>query len=161
MREHDEKYTAREKVLNEASRRSEEPGVSLGDLVALMKEGSASKSYLSSLYFAGAEGDHPYFLKNDRVAMGLAVLPEDAEKAGLSKRHPHQKEVIIVLDGVLHLEIVKQSGVRVEVDLSRGDLYVIEEGECHRITPVNDQDAAFLFVKTNPAQEPRGEDCSL
>ena len=90
----DEKYIEREKVLNEASRRGGEQGVSLGDLVALMKETSASKRYLSSLYFAGAEGDHPYFLKNDRVAMGLAVLPEDAEKAGLSKRHPHQKEVI-------------------------------------------------------------------
>lgn len=161
MREQDEKYVEREKVLNEASRRGGEQGVSLGDLVALMKEGSASKSYLSSLYFAGAEGDHPYFLKNDRVAMGLAVLPEDAEKAGLSKRHPHQKEVIIVLDGVLHLEVVKQSGERVELDLTQGDLYVIEEGECHRITPVDGKDAAFLFVKTNPAQEPRGEDCSF
>ena len=67
----DEKYIEREKVLNEASRRGGEQGVSLGDLVALMKETSASKGYLSSLYFAGAEGDHPYFLKNDRVAMGL------------------------------------------------------------------------------------------
>ncbi len=157
----DEKYVEREKVLNEASRRGGEQGVSLGDLVAVMKEESRSKGYLSSLYFAGAEGDHPYFLKNDRVAMGLAVLPEDAEKAGLSKRHPHQKEVIIVLDGTLQLEVVKQSGDRVEVALTQGDLYVIEEGECHRITPVNDQDAAFLFVKTNPAEEPRGEDCTL
>ena len=157
----DEKYIERDKLLSEASQHSEEPGVSLGDLVALMKEGSASKRYLSSLYFAGAEGDHPYFLKNDRVAMGLAVLPEDAEKAGLSKRHPHQKEVIIVLDGTLHLEVVKQSGERVELDLCQGDLYVIEEGECHRITPVHDQDATFLFVKTNPAQAPRGEACSL
>ena len=157
----DEKYLARTGVLFEAFRRSGGQEVALGDLVAVMKEESRSKGYLSSLYFAGAEGDHPYFLKNDRVAMGLAVLPEDAEKAGLSKRHPHQKEVIIVLDGTLHLEVVKQSGERVELDLCRGDLYVIEEGECHRITPVNDQDAAFLFVKTNPAQEPRGEDCSL
>ena len=157
----DEKYIVRTGVLNKASWRSEEPGVSLGDLVALMKEGSAAKGYLSSLYFASAEGDHPYFLKNDRVAMGLAVLPEDAEKAGLSKRHPHQKEVIIVLDGTLHLKVVKQSGERVEIDLCQGELYVIEEGECHRITPVRDQNAAFLFVKTNPAQEPRGEECSL
>ena len=161
MKEHDEKHVEREKVLSEASRRSEEPGVSLGDLVALMKQESRSKDYLSSLYFAGAEGDHPYFLKNDRVAMGLAVLPEDAEKAGLSKRHPHQKEVIIVLDGTLRLEVVKQSGERVELDLCQGDLYVIEEGECHRITPVDGKDAAFLFVKTNPTEEPRGEACDL
>ena len=161
MREQDEKYVEREKVLSEANQRSQEPGVSLGDLMALMKERSTSNGYLSSLYFAGAEGDHPYFLKNDRVAVGLAVLPEDAEKAGLSKRHPHQKEVIIVLDGVLRLEVMKQRGERVEINLAQGDLYVIEEGECHRITPVDGQDAAFLFVKTNPAQEPRGEDCIL
>ncbi len=61
----DEKYIARTGVLFEAFRRGGEQDVSLGDLVAVMKEESRSKGYLSSLYFAGAEGDHPYFLKSD------------------------------------------------------------------------------------------------
>ena len=157
----DEKYIERTAVLLEAFRRGGGPEVALGDLVAVMKEESGSKGYLSSLYFAGAEGDHPYFLKNDRVAMGLAVLPEDAEKAGLRKRHPHQTEVIFVLDGTVRLEVAKNRGRQVQIDLAQGDVYVIEPGECHRITPVDGQDAAFLFVKTNPAEEPRGQDCDL
>ena len=157
----DDKYLERTRLLVEAFRRGGQTGVALGDLVAVMKEESASKDYLSSLYFAGAEGDHPYFLRNDRVAMGLAVLPEDADKAGLRKRHPHQTEVIVVLDGTLRLEVTKNSGQPVQCVLAQGDVYVIEPGECHRILPVEGQDAAFLFIKTNPAQEPRGEDCDL
>ena len=157
----DEKYLERTRLLVEAFRRGGQAGVALGDLVAVMKEASASKDYLSSLYFAGAEGDHPYFLRNDRVAIGIAVLPEDAAKAGLRKRHPHQTEVIFVLDGVLRLEVATAGGQPVRRDLAQGDVYVIEPGACHRITPVEGREAAFLFVKTNPAQEPRGEDCDL
>ncbi len=157
----DEKYIGRTALLLEAFRRGEGRAVALDDLIALMKQESGAKGYLSSLYFAGAEGDHSFFLQNDRMAMGLVVLPEDAEKAGLRKRHPHQTEVIVVLDGTLRLEIAKNSGQHLQLDLVQGDVHVIEPGECHRITPVAGQDAAFLFVKTNPAQEPRGEECDL
>ena len=157
----DDKYLERTRLLVEAFRRGGQAGVALGDLVAVMKAESTSKDYLSSLYFAGAGGDHPYFLRNDRVAMGLAVLPEDADKAGLRKRHPHQTEVIVVLDGTLRLEVAKNSGPPVRCDLAQGAVYVIEPGECHRITPVEGQDAVFLFIKTKPAQEPRAEDCDL
>ena len=135
----DEKYIARTNLLLGALRRSEQPAVALGDLIAVMKEQSGS------LYFAGAEGDHPFFLRNDRMAMGLAVLPEDAETASLRKRHPHQTEVIVVLDGVLRLEVAKNSGEQVQRDLAQGDAYVIEPGECHRITPVDGQDVVFII----------------
>ena len=74
-------------------------------LVALMKKRSHLHPELSSLYFAGAFEDHKYFLKTNRVAVGLAVLPEDAAKAGLWKRHPHQQEAIFVLEGSIRLII--------------------------------------------------------
>jgi hypothetical protein len=38
---------------------------------------------------------------------------------------------------------------------------VIEKGQCHRILAINNQDATFLFVKTNPAEEPTEEPCQL
>ena len=157
----DDNYAERTDLLLGAFRRGDGRGVALGDLIAVMKDKSSAKDYLSSLYFAGAEGDHPFFLRNDRMAMGLAVLPEEASKAGLRKRHPHQTEVIVVLDGTLRLEIAKNNGQHLHLDLAQGDVHVIEPGECHRITPVEGQDAAYLFVKTNPAQEPRGEACDL
>jgi quercetin dioxygenase-like cupin family protein len=134
------------------------PALSLDQLIALMKERSASKSYLSSIYFAGADIDHPFFLKNDKVAIGIAVLPEDAEKAGKRKRHPHQVEIGVVLRGKLCLHMLEKNQER-SCDLKEGDEYVIQRDVCHWITAIPNTPSAFLFLKTNPAQEPRGVDC--
>ena len=157
----DEQYRARENLLNDAfmrsrGRRDGPTAIWLDCLVSLMKERSREKNFLSSIYFAGAEGDHPYFLKNERVAVGLSVLPEDRAKAGISKRHPQQQEVIFVLNGALLLE-VERNGRAIPEKLEAGTMRVIEKGQCHRISPINNQDATFLFVKTNPGEEPREE----
>ena len=109
--------------------------IPLDCLVSLMKERSAQQSFLSSLYFAGAEGDHPYFVKNERIAVGLSVLPEDRAKTELTKKHPHQQEVIFVLHGELILE-VDENGTAVQKRLGVGSVSVIEKGQCHRILPV-------------------------
>jgi hypothetical protein len=45
--------------------------------------------------------------------------------------------------------------------LEQGQMRVIEAGWCHRISTPDRPRAAFLFVKTNPALEPRSEDCEL
>jgi len=135
-------------------------GLSLEHLISAMKEGSKRDSFLSSIYFAGAEEDHSFFLKNDKVAIGLSVLPEDAHKAGLSKRHPHQQEVIVVLNGSLLLE-VEHEGRKLEKMLQEGDMFVIGKDACHRIAPIAGKAATYLFVKTNPTQEPRGLDCKM
>jgi quercetin dioxygenase-like cupin family protein len=124
-------------------------------LVALMKERSLKHPELSSLYFAGAFEDHPYCLKTDRIAVGLAVLPEDAPKAGLWKRHPHQQEAIFVLQGALKLIIENQPAEEVEA----GELRVIEKGQCHRIVPDDNHTCVYLFVKTHPTEEPISEGC--
>jgi quercetin dioxygenase-like cupin family protein len=123
-----------------------------------MRERSLSKPYLSSLYFAGADVDHPFFLKNETVAIGISVLPEDAEKAGKRKCHPHQVELIVVLLGALSLHTVEGNQKR-SYDLKKGAEFVIGKGVCHWITAVSDEPSAYLFVKTNPAQQPRGIDC--
>jgi mannose-6-phosphate isomerase-like protein (cupin superfamily) len=129
--------------------------LTLSALAAAMKAQSHECKHLSSIYFAGAEGDHPYFLNNDKIAVGIAVLPEDREKAGLAKRHPSQTEVIFVLSGALILEIEGEGKKRLE----SGAVAVIDNGKCHRIEPTENQDAVYLFVKTNPAEEPREEQC--
>jgi mannose-6-phosphate isomerase-like protein (cupin superfamily) len=135
--------------------------ISFGDLVALMKKRSAAYPELSSLYFAGADCDHPYFLVNDRVALGIAVLPENEFRSSIAKQHPHQNETIIVLDGELCLDIRSPDGERVRTELKTGDLTTIPPGQCHRILAKDNANAAFLFVKTSPATEPRAEICSL
>jgi hypothetical protein len=56
-------------------------GLDLMALVRLMRGRSQEHAYVSSLYFAGVEVDHPYFLRTDRVALGIAVLPEDRQTA--------------------------------------------------------------------------------
>jgi mannose-6-phosphate isomerase-like protein (cupin superfamily) len=134
--------------------------VILEQLVRLMKERSAGNHNLSYLYFAGSRDDHPYFLHNDRIAVGLAVLPEDAAKSRRAKRHPHQQEIIIVLDGQLCLER-NELGFDTARTLETGDVVIIDPGQCHRILPVNNHDAAYVFVKTNPDLEPREELCTL
>jgi quercetin dioxygenase-like cupin family protein len=132
--------------------------LSLDQLITLMKERSTSKPYLSSIYFAGADVDHPYFLKNDKLAIGISVLPEDAEKAGKRRRHPHQIEIIVVLHGRLCLHLFERNQER-SCDLNEGDNYVIEKNVCHWITAILNQHSAYMFFKTNPAKEPRGVEC--
>jgi len=133
-------------------------GMTLEALIDLMRGRSAESPRLSSLYFAGADRDHPYFLHNDKVAMGLSVLPEDEPKSRKAKRHPHQHEVVVVLEGGLRVEIL-QGGQWQPTDLIAGQVKVIYPNECHRIVS-GGQKAVFLFVKTRPAEKPREETCS-
>ncbi len=155
----DEEYRARQRLLKEAFTKSADKGklpiaVSLDVLVSLMKTESTAKGHLSSLYFAGSEGDHPYFLLNDKFAAGISVLPEDEAKTSQSKRHPNQREIVVVLKGALRLDVDGNWK-----SLREGAVEVIEKNQCHRILSVDKTDAVFLFVKTNPAEEPRGEEC--
>jgi len=160
----EEDYIQRQILLEKAWRQGrQEPGsraaACLSHLVSIMKEESKRKGYLSSIYFAGADVDHPYFLKNEQVAIGLAVLPEDAEKAGQPKRHRHQVEVIFVLEGALDLHMNMEDGAQ-RIPLEKGEHHVIERNKCHWVTPRAGADAVYLFVKTNPAMEPREEPCT-
>ena len=107
------------------------------------------------MYFAGADVDHPYFLQSDALGIGIAVLPEDAAKALTRKRHPHQVEVMFVLEGAMRLHIESNE----PVVLRKGDYYVVDKNVCHWVTPLENEPGAFAFVKTNPAQEPRGVSC--
>lgn len=133
------------------------PSIDLDSLVARIRQSCMQSPFLSSLYFAGADVDHPYFLKNNALAVGLAVLPEDSQKAGRPKRHPNQVEVIFVLQGSLRVwwgdEVKHQNRVLVE-----GDHYVIKKNLRHWITPVDNGRSLYVFVKTNPAQEPRSQE---
>jgi len=129
-------------------------------LETVMKEASRQNPALSSLYFAGAEEDHPFFLKNEDIAIGLAVLPEDEPKSAQSKLHPHQIETIFVLKGRLRLER-ERAGVLTSEVLERGSVATIERGQCHRIMAVDNTNAAYIFVKTDPAKSPRGVNCSF
>jgi mannose-6-phosphate isomerase-like protein (cupin superfamily) len=156
----DQVRTAKETLLENALRESVAGGgtgaVDLDILLGLMKQASREPALqpLSCLYFAGAFDDHRYFLHNRAVAIGLAVLPEDSEKAGQRKAHPHQQEIMVVLRGRLRVELEGESLEKVA-----GDVLVIDPGRCHRVLPINDEDAAYLFIKTWPAREPREVDC--
>ena len=134
--------------------------VALPQLVNLIKQRAARCPGLTSLYFAGAETDHPFFLQNSRVAVGISVLPEDAPKAGRTKRHPHQQEVIIVLEGEILLRL-QQGAVAENRKLLAGEMWVIGKDQGHCIRPVAGQQAVYMFIKTNPTLEPRGIDCRL
>jgi len=155
-----EEYVAREQLLKEAFANSAQGGdepiaVSLNTLVSLMRTRRTTKGPLSSLYFAGAEGDHPYFLRNDKVAIGISVLPEDSWKTRLSKRHPNQREIVIVLEGEIELHTDEDHSKT----MGKGEIQIIETDQCHSILPVPGRKAVFLFIKTNPDQEPRSKDC--
>jgi quercetin dioxygenase-like cupin family protein len=130
----------------------------LNKLVAAMKKAARFDASMSSLYFAGAIGDHPYFLKNDKFALGIAVMPEDREKAGVCKRHPHQQEFIIVLDGEIRVKVMSGKGYHDHI-VQSGESIVIGKGKGHSVFPVNDKKAVYLFLKSNPAIEPREEVC--
>jgi len=127
-------------------------------LFRLMRERSAAHPYLSSLYFAGAERDHPYFLWTDKVALGVAVLPEDGPKAGRWRRHPHQTEMLIVLEGELIVEFRDTSAVTQHTGVV-GSVFTIPPGTCHRVLAVEGTPAAYLFAKTHPVTEPRALEC--
>ncbi len=130
--------------------------IKLESLVRRMKREKRIWPFLSSLYFAGADVDHPYFLETDAVAIGIAVLPEDAAKAQQRKRHPNQFELIFVLEGSLCLYTDGAPLYRV---MRKGDVHEIPKNVCHWITPHENNDAVYLFVKTDPVQEPRSVDC--
>jgi hypothetical protein len=157
-----EKRIAQQRILEVAWRHSLErgdecPSLDIDSLVASMRESCKDASFLSSLYFAGADVDHPYFLKNKAIAVGIAVLPEDVEKAGRPRRHPHQVEVVFVLQGSLRLHSGENSNSRCAV-LAAGDYQVIKKDVRHWITPHERDDAIYAFVKTNPTEEPRSVD---
>lgn len=133
-------------------------GMTLDALVALMRSRSTASHGLTSLYFAGADGDHPYFLRTDKVAFGLSVLPEDEWRSSREKLHPHQHEVIFVLEGSLCAEVLR-NGRWEATDLMEGQVKIFYPNECHRIISGGKR-AVFLFVKTRPAEEPRELDCS-
>ena len=127
-------------------------------LISLMKSESREYQYLSSIYFAGSYIDHPFFLENSKLSIGIAVLPEDEPKASHPKKHPHQTEIIVVMQGSLCLYYEHNSKI-IEKILYDYDHFVIDKGICHWISSYNDNDAVYLFIKTNPSQEPRGENC--
>jgi mannose-6-phosphate isomerase-like protein (cupin superfamily) len=158
-----ENYGAREWLVRDAfSFDSEGKSISgpimLPRLLGSMRQWSGINDSLSCIYFAGARGDHPYFLKTDKLAIGVSVLPEDSKKAGISKKHLHQHEAIFVIEGQLRLEIKESSGP-VQKLLKVGEMVVIQPGQCHCITPVEGSNASYVFVKTNPAMEPMEENC--
>jgi Arc/MetJ-type ribon-helix-helix transcriptional regulator len=155
-----EAYDRRARLLEQAWRngtqnRPAPAALTLPALVAAMRASSPCDQPSTSLYFAGADVDHPYFLQSDALGIGIAVLPEDAAKALTRKRHPHQVEVIFILDGALRLHVEANA----PMVLRKGDHYVIGKNVCHWITPIENQSGTFAFVKTNPAQEPRGVPC--
>ncbi len=133
-----DEFATRAQLIEDAYRRKSESSVlSLASLAWLMRERSGEHPYLSSVYFAGAEVDHPYFLQNEKIAIGIAVLPEDAAKAGRWRRHTTQTEVIFVLEGEMVVEFRDSSSVT-QHRLSVGQMLPIPPGVCHYVLPVND-----------------------
>ena len=156
-------FLARKKLLEEAARYSgsktdAHPPLALGALLGRMREAACHDPGLASIYFAGAEGDHPYFLKNQQVSIGISVLPEDAEKCAQAKRHPHQQEIIIILEGNLRL-FTRRDGTTSSEELACGEMRVIEKDQCHWLLADAGKTAAFMFIKTCPSREPRGVAC--
>lgn len=135
--------------------------VSLDNLIEAMRSAAVREEtrFLSSLYFAGADVDHPFFLRNDKIAVGIAVLPEDEDKAGASKRHPYQTEIIIVLEGSLSLFCHQGGEKSTKHSLREGDHFIVPKNTCHWIEPAEKGNAAYMFVKTNPDEAPREEPC--
>ncbi len=158
------KFDLRQRLLKDLWKTKQKDGktihsIELDELLLSMKNESIKHPFISSLYFAGSDVDHPFFLENNKIAAGIAVLPEDTKKAGLRKKHPHQIELIIVLQGSIKL-FVKQKHKTIHVVLQENEYYVITKNTCHWITPNDNIDsAAYLFIKTNPSEEPRSEDC--
>ena len=134
--------------------------VDLQKLIAIMKKQSLTYPYLSSLYFAGSEVDHPFFLENTKVALGMSILPQDAAKAGAPKRHPYQTEIIIVLEGSLSLHH-ERDGKMAEKILNENEHFVIVRDSCHWVSSIDESPAVYLFIKTNPSEEPRSRSCSV
>lgn len=158
-----EKYNVRKNILLEVWREynlksGKKQAIDLQHLIDIMKEKSQIHPYLSSIYFAGSDVDHPFFLKNTKVAFGIAILPEDNEKAGIPKRHPRQIEIIIVIKGSLSLLYDQDDQIKEQI-IKENECFVIDKGICHWITSVDEGDAAYIFIKTNPSEEPRSYLC--
>jgi quercetin dioxygenase-like cupin family protein len=158
-------YIIRAKLIQDALEAGSPNGqrvLGLSTLIELLRERAKQDPSLSSLYFAGAEVDHPYFLQTEQVAIGFAILPEDRGRAAQWKRHPHQTEVILVLEGTILLE--ESNGNRDEIASTRldvGDVRLLSPGTCHRVTLWSSSatKATYLFLKSNPVAEPRAEAC--
>jgi mannose-6-phosphate isomerase-like protein (cupin superfamily) len=149
-----DKYSIRKKLIHDAFLKSQN-GIEYGpleieNLIKLMKERSKDNEFLSSLYFAGCLGDHPFFLKNNKFAIGLAVLPEDSNKAGLLKSHTDQIEILVIIDGSILLE-VEENHIMIKKALNEGDIYIINKNIKHKISAIDNQNSAFIFIKTNPS----------
>lgn len=160
----DADYQKRRTVIEkayQAGENGEKPkALKLSALIAEMRVASQDDPSLSSIYFAGGFVDHPFFLESDSLAAGLAVLPEDALKAGQWKRHPHQQEFIVVLEGQLLLQEKDPSTNEVlTYPLTASASHLVDKNICHRVLPDNDHSAAYIFVKSNPMQKPLGESC--
>lgn len=102
--------------------------------------------------------DQPFFLENSKISAGLSVLTEDVPNAGKAKRHPEQTEAIIVIQGMLCLHH-GVDGTMQQTILRQGEYFLIGKGICHWNSCMDDIDAAYLFMKTNPSKEPRSEPC--
>ncbi len=157
-------YHKRRKLIEKAYQSDtdgEKPkALKLSALISEMRIASQDDPSLSSIYFAGGFVDHPFFLESESLAAGLAVLPEDAAKAGQWKRHPHQQEFIVVLEGQLLLQEKDSSNNTViTYPLSASDSHLVDKNICHRVLPDEDHTAAYIFVKSNPMQKPLGESC--
>ena len=157
-------YNVRKKIFVElwkAKKKKKEliHSVKLDELISKMKEESEDHPFLSSLYFAGSYIDHPFFIESDKIAIGISVLPEDSEKAGLKKKHPHQTEYLVVLNGTIDVFIKPKNKIE-QIVLHENESYEIQKDICHWIS-INEscKSAAYMFIKTNPSKEPKSKEC--
>ena len=131
--------------------------IKLDKLIDEMKKRSNNNPALSSLYFAGSYIDHPFFLENNKIAIGISVLPED--KAGLRKRHPNQIEYLVILKGTINVHL-KQNNKTKNIILNENESFEIQKNQCHWIKiDKSCKSAAYLFLKTNPSKEPKEKEC--
>ena len=98
MHKIDDKYTARQKLLNDAfvmskGRDHEPTAISLECLVSLMKERSGRESFLSSIYFAGSEGDHPTFLRMTKLPSVCRFCPRIVRRPRSPKSIPNSRKL--------------------------------------------------------------------
>jgi hypothetical protein len=105
---------------------------------------------------------HKFFLINDDIAIGLSVLPEDLEKASKPAWHPNSIEMVIVIEGKISFEIlqtINNSAQIKRVFLSKGDYFIIQEQQCHRVSKLLSKKAAFIFIKTKPKSKGGSRKC--
>ncbi len=158
--DYQKRKTLIEKAYQSAESGEKAKALKLSALIAAMRTASQDDPSLSSMYFAGGFVDHPFFLESESLAAGVAVLPEDAAKAGQWKRHPHQQEFIVVLEGQLLLQEKDPANSEIiTYPLAASNSHLIDKNICHRVLPDENHTAAYIFVKSNPMQKPLGESC--